>query len=294
MGTRVIRRNRTKNRIKIVILILMLLVGILLMTYIVTTLREDNKQAEEFTGMEKHIKRYAHISIDDATQIFQDINFHGYSSIFENKVLKCLQNLHNEYGLKVTLYVFAELDTFSLRDFPDSYQGEFQANADWLKIGFHSISESSPEGINITDFINGFEQINETIGRIAGKNSIAHVLRLHYWYATDEMVQGLAQRGVTGLLCGDKGEVSYHLTDKQMKNLQLSRDGKITEGIQYYMTDIRLEKTENVETALRDRKNDRILVVFTHAWCFMENQDKMEETVKWLCEHNYEFSFLED
>lgn len=294
MGTRVIRRNQNRNRIKIIILIMMLFAGILLTTYIVTAIWVNTEPSEEFTGMEKHISKYAHISIDDATQIFQDINFHGYDSIFDNEIMACLQDLHEKYELKVTLYVFGELDTFTLEDFPDSYQDEFQANADWLKIGFHSISESSPEDMELSDFINGFEKVNETIDRIAGKDSLAHVLRLHYWYATDEMVQALAQRGVTGLLCGDNGETSYHLTDKQMKNLQLSRDGKITTGIQYYMTDIRLEKTENVETVLMNRKNDRILVVFTHAWVFSENQDKMKKTVKWLHEHGYEFSFLED
>ena len=294
MGTRVIRRNQNRNRIKIIILIMMLFAGILLTTYIVTAIWVNTEPSEEFTGMEKHISKYAHISIDDATQIFQDINFHGYDSIFENEVLNCLQNLHDEYGLKVTLYVFGELDTFALWDFPDTYRQEFRANADWLKIGFHSITEASPEGESLTDFVDGFEKVNDTICRIAGKNSIAHVLRLHYWYATDEMVQALAQRGVTGLLCGDGEDVGYHLTDRQMRNLRLSRDGKITEGIRYYMTDIRLEKTENVESALEDRKNDRILVVFTHAWCFAENQDKMEKAVKWLYGHGYEFSFLED
>lgn len=295
MGSRIVRRNRAKNRIKVVLLILMLLVGILLTTYIVTALGEDREQTEEFTGMQKHIRKYAHISIDDATQIFQDISFHSYDSIFDNQTMMSLQKLHEKYGLKVTLYVFGELDTFDLDSFPDFYKTEFQQNADWLKIGFHSITEQSPEetGLGTEEFLEGFEKVNREICRFAGQDSLAHVLRLHYWYATDPMVEELKERGVEGLLCGRATNECYNLKEKQIKNLLLSRDGKLHTEISYYVTDIRLEKTDDVTGELKKSRNDRIMVIFTHAWCFAENQDKLEEALKWLTNAGYEFTFLE-
>lgn len=295
MGTRSVRRNSNRNRIKIVILIVMLVIATALGVYIFFAVKEE-KMPKDILNREKTITRYAHFSIDDATQIFQDISFHGYESIFENEVLGDLLNLHKKYGLKVTLYVFGELDDFCLWDFPTTYKQEFEENSDWLKIGYHSMKEENPQKIKGTEkeFISDFERVNRTIIQIAGEKSLTHTLRLHYWYAPEWMVQDMKERGVTGLLCSDAGKLSYDLNGQQQDNLYASRDGKLRGHIQYYVTDIRLEKTDDVEASLTDKKGDRIKVVFTHAWCYMDNKDKTEIAIRWLVNHRYQFTFLEE
>lgn len=294
MGTRSVRRNSNRNRIKIVILVLLLLTGIALGTYIFYALRAE-KAPEESLNRVRTIPKYTHFSIDDATQIFQDISFHGYESIFENEVLGKLKDFHEEYGLKATLYVFAKLDTYDLADFPDTYKKEFEDNADWLKIGFHSVTEASPEeeGMTTEEFAEGFQEVNREILAFAGEKSLAHVLRLHYWYATDEMVNVLKEQGIEGLLCNDSKDVCYNLSETENNNLIWSRDGKIKKDIYYYVTDIRLEKTDDIVTALQNKYYDRVVVLFTHAWCFKDNQEKLEGAVRWLTNSGYKFTFLE-
>lgn len=294
MGTRSVRRNSNRNRIKIVILVLLLLLGIALGTYIFYALQAEKTPKEPLNRV-RTIPKYTHFSIDDATQIFQDISFHGYESIFENEVLGKLKDFHEEYGLKATLYVFAKLDTYDLADFPDTYKKEFEDNADWLKIGFHSITEASPEeeGMTTEEFAEGFQEVNREILAFAGEKSLAHVLRLHYWYATDEMVNVLKEQGIEGLLCNDSKDVCYNLSETENNNLIWSRDGKIKKDIYYYVTDIRLEKTDDIVTALQNKYYDRVVVLFTHAWCFKDNQEKLEGAVRWLTNSGYKFTFLE-
>lgn len=295
MGTRSVRRNSNRNRIKIVILVLLLSLAAALGTYIFFALRAE-KTPEEPLNRVKTIPKRAHFSIDDATQIFQDIAFHEYESIFENEVLGKLRNLHEEYGLKATLYVFGKLDTYDLADFPDTYKTEFEDNADWLKIGFHSITETSPEeeGVTTKEFAEGIEKVNQEILDFAGEASLAHVLRLHYWYATDEMVQILKKEGVEGLLCGNDSDSCYNLAKEQAENLLRSRDGIRPGELSYYVTDIRLEKTDDILKALDAHKCDRLVVVFTHVWCFKENEEKLEETATLLKKYGYKYTFLEE
>ena len=294
MGTCSVRRNSNRNRIKIVILVLLLLTGIALGTYIVYALQAE-KTPEEPLNRVRTIPKYTHFSIDDATQIFQDIAFHDYESIFENEVLGKLRDFHEEYGLKATLYVFGKLDTYDLADFPDTYKTEFEDNADWLKIGFHSMTEADPkdEGVTTKEFAEGIEKVNQEILDFAGEESLAHVLRLHYWYATDEMVQVLKKEGVEGLLCGNESNSCYNLNKEQAETLLTSRDGIRPGELSYYVTDIRLEKTDDIFKALDAHKRDRLVVVFTHAWCFQENADKLETALGWLAKMGYEYTFLE-
>lgn len=272
----------------------LLLTGMALCTYIIVSLSRD-KVPEEPIDRIKAIPKYAHISIDDATQIFQDIAFHDYESIFDNEVLGKLRDFHEKYGLKVSLYVFDRLDTYGLEDFPDSYRSEFEDSAEWLKIGFHSITEESPEesGLTAKEFERGFQKVKKEILDFAGEKSFAHVIRLHYWYATDEMVQILQKEDIEGLLCGNDADSCYNLTKEQADNLLKSRDGIKTGEMNYYVTDIRLEKTDDIRKALNAHKHDRLVVIFTHAWCFMDNEDKMEASLEWLEKMNYKYTFLE-
>ncbi|MCH5275271.1 MAG: glycosyltransferase [Lachnospiraceae bacterium] len=251
------------------------------------------------TGMlyiRRPVTKTAHISIDDATLIFQDIYLEEYESIFNNPIMGRLKELHDQYEIRVTLYVYYRVGGFSLWDMPLDYRSEFEENADWLKIGFHSDTEVFTElqEASLEDFIEAYTQVQDAIEEFAGENSLTGVLRLHYWYATEDMVKYLHTQGVEGLLCCDRGEPSYDLTEEETEQLYASRDGILEKNeVTYYATDIRLESTENVGTVLEEHKKDRIIVLFTHAWCFMENGDKLEEVVSALYESGYSFDWLE-
>lgn len=280
MGTRRTKRNRNRFRGISIAVCVALLAGAI-GTGLFFICRKPEKKA--------------HISIDDATMIFQDIWWHEYDSIFENETLGTLQALHEEYDLKVTLYVFGELEEFAIWDFPLTYKSEFRENAYWLQIGFHSGADCGPKEdyASQKEFEEDYRRVESAICRVAGWESVTSVLRLHEWYATEKMIAFLKEQGITALLCRDSKEASYHLTEEQTDALYASRDGKLeVDGITYYATDLRLEKEEDITTVLEEHKKDRTIVIFTHAWCFEENSKKLEEAIQWLEEEGYQFSDL--
>ncbi len=278
MGTHSIKRSGNRFRIVMAAGIMLLAVAVL---------------AGGIFFLKRPVVKTAHISVDDATMIFQDIYWNRYDSIFENQILGKLKELHDEYGMKVTLYVYYKLETFSLQDMPEDYYEEFEENADWLRIGFHSGTELEPDE-SIRDFMTAYANTQEEIKRFAGETTTTKILRLHYWKATDEMVEFLLSQGIKGLLCQDEKTISYDLTQEQIEKLYATRDGILkTDDMIYYVTDIRLETTENINTVLKEKRNDRVLVIFTHAWCFMDNSEKLEEAVRELSEAGYSFEWLE-
>ncbi|MBQ9135764.1 MAG: hypothetical protein IJX66_06705 [Lachnospiraceae bacterium] len=255
-----------------------------------------NEKAEPFvSNSKKQPLKTAHISIDDATSIFQNIVWEGYDSIFENETLGTLQELHEKYDIKVTLYVFGEMESLAIWDFPLTYKDEFRENADWLQIGFHSGEDCDPQEDYATqqEFETDYERTESALWRLAGGDSVTSVLRLHNWYATEKMAAYLQEQGITALLCRDSEEASYSLTEEQTEELYASRDGKLeVGGLTYYVTDIRLEREEDIVATLEERKKDRMLVIFTHEWCFKENSEKLEAAVQWLVQEEYLFSDL--
>ncbi len=290
MGTRKFGRNKYCFRTVIIAVLIIATVSGLLFV-----MRKEPPSSPLRDIRKKQLPKVAHISLDDATMIFQDIWWHEYDSIFDNEILGELQGLHEEYGIKVTLYVFGELESFAIWDFPLEYKAEFRENADWLQIGFHSGAdcESEEDYQSQQEFEMDYNRTQSAIWRLAGGESVTSVLRLHNWYATEEMVAYLQEEGITALLCRDSEEASYHLTEDQVEKLYGSRDGAVeVDGITYYVTDVRLEKAENIIDILEEHKKDRVIVIFTHAWCFAENSEKLEEAVQWLVENEYQFSDL--
>ena len=279
MGTHSIKRSGNRFRIVMAAGIMLLAVAVL-------------------TGgiffLKRPVVKTAHISVDDATMIFQDIYWNRYDSIFENPILGKLKELHDGYGMKVTLYVYYRLETFSLQNMPEDYYEEFEENADWLRIGFHSGTEELESEETIRDFMTAYANTQKEIKRFAGEAATTKILRLHDWKATDEMVDFLLSQGIKGLLCQDEKTISYDLTQEQVEELYATRDGILkTDDMIYYVTDIRLETTENINTVLKENRKDRVLVIFTHAWCFMDNSEKLEEAVRELSEAGYSFEWLE-
>lgn len=239
---------------------------------------------------------YVHFSIDDATQIFQDITINQSDSIFEQPVLKELQKNHESYDIKCTLYIYENLDDYNISQMPDIYRDEFVENAEWLKLGFHGYDEYNPAETGITqqEFEASYDRVCEEIRRFAGEESVTQTLRLHYWYGTEDMLDFLDSKGVRAVLCPDSSTIGYDLTEDENNMLKQSESGVFEDNIIYYKTDMRYENIEKVKDAFEQYKEDQIIVVFTHAWCFEENASKIEDSMEWLTENGYKFTFLEN
>lgn len=174
-------------------------------------------------------------SSDDNILFLQDIteNKDTYHSIFENPYLAIYKKAHDLYGAKVHLNLFYAFDEKGKRSFApertcfdlsmvtDKFKDEFAANADWLKLAFHShaenpaypYSEATAEKIT-EDCI----RVHREIIRFAGPASISNSTTTHFGSGNRECVRALRALGYTSLtgyfqLREGKSWVSYYTPD---------------------------------------------------------------------------------
>ncbi len=163
--------------------------------------------------------------IDDHSFFFRDILQKDYKSIFDCFYLERLRQLNRDYGVKINLNCFnstPERD-FQLAMFPDKYKSEFEDNAHWLRLAFHS--ENEFPGIPYKNAIPeklaaDFDLVAKELKRIAGKAYTAG-LQIHFADVPPSCYKVLADRGVKMLptrsrrLGSTKPRLcDYHLPDE--------------------------------------------------------------------------------
>lgn len=172
-------------------------------------------------------------SSDDNILFLCDINEHKdeYTSIFDNPYLAIYKKAHDLYGAKVHLNLFYEFDDtarknfstsrpyFNLSMMTDKFKDEFTANADWLKLAFHSNSEfpDSPYDNAVPEkIVEDCIRVHREIIRFAGKDSISNSTTTHWGSGNIECMRALRSLGYTSFTgyfdtyCG-KGLVSYYV-----------------------------------------------------------------------------------
>ena len=165
-----------------------------------------------------------HISIDDTTYALQRLSHNHYTSIYEDKFFRYLRCLHQWCNCKVTLYVFEHYGNWSLSDIPNTYRQEFQDAADWLKFGFHAVSEEQKQDNIIPDFEEQFLNVQREIIRFAGESSLAHILRLHYWFYPIVYVHVLKKHNVHTILMNEEQIVNENTINKWRTNIHIEKD----------------------------------------------------------------------
>lgn len=237
-------------------------------------------------------------SIDDSTEILLDIVNNDYNSIFDSPTLGLLKELHETYDLDATLFLFEQLGSFNITDFPDKYREEFVQNSDWLKLGWHGIDDGNPEESGYTgeDLIQSYKRTTDAITRFAGKKSLSQELRVHFWYTDGESaIYSLSDDGIKGLYYCDTDVVGYDFSQEEDALIQSDRDGvfrKKYDGktISYQLTDVRLDNLESDDELLRllnGKAEDRDIVVFTHAWMLQNSAKYIETVCKWAVDNDY-------
>lgn len=217
-----------------------------------------------YLPLRKYSSVPVHVSIDDVELCMKDVasNESSYSSIFHQPFFGELRELHDDFGARFTLYIYAESTDFQIEDVPAKYRNELSANADWLQFGFHAIrpSFSKTETSNLDSFSSAFQRVSQAIERFAGDGSKSSCLRLHYYYATPEERAFLANNGVKMLLTADNpGRESYSLS---------RHDSSFSDSaMRYLATDMRVENMGPfpfIDLARHDECDT--LVLFTHEW----------------------------
>jgi len=192
---------------------------------------EEEIRIRVFVMAEENLKKYR-ISSDDNVRFLQDLTLGSYSSIFDHPYLAVYKKAHDLYGAVVHLNLFYAFDDqarscfsgnlpyFDLSMMTDRYKAEFQANAHWLKLAFHSKSEfpNSPylhaDGKTIRE---DCLAVCREICRFAGRESLSDSTTVHWGDVTLEglrALRALGLRSLTGFFELDESGnpmVSYHV-----------------------------------------------------------------------------------
>ena len=152
--------------------------------------------------------RLIHFSFDDIHYCLEDItkNVGVYSSIFDNPFFSRLKTLHDTFGVKFSLFVFAsatdsEGNPWSISSVTTSFANEFASCSDWLKFGVHTLGSYGLSKNMILSF--------------AGANSLDTCPRGNGFAGSLAIIEAARDIncGIVGLLGADDTRNSYYLDE---------------------------------------------------------------------------------
>lgn len=168
-------------------------------------------------------------TVDDNIRFLKEIAERRPVSLFDHPYLKMYRRLHEAHGVKVQLNLFERLENFDLSQMPDTYRKEWEAQAHWLKLSFHSREETFHpyETAAYDQVFTDCQRVHEEILRFATASNLAKTTTIHWCQTTEEGVRALYDLGVEGLLGlfgnGENPKTSYSLAEDYAKEL---RQGK--------------------------------------------------------------------
>lgn len=236
-----------------------------------------------------------HFSVDDCIEIFKELTDKQdcFKSMFDQPILGYLKELHEAYGIKVSLYCFYEdLNGFNLSQATDLYAKEFMDNSDWLKLGFHGknchllydAASAEEAAQDYTVFIKELQRI------CGGSASITKVVRLSGFQGNRDAVLAMrdCSHGIRGLFTADDSRKSYYKEADYS-----SEEDVVMDAIHYYHTDLRVENCSWRSIRLPDQQKKS--VIFTHEY-YLQSQKMQIRLEKLFCicvKEGRKFSFFE-
>ena len=248
-------------------------------------------------------------TVDDNVRFLKEINKAQYESLFDHPYLAMYRRLHESYNLCVQLNLFYRSADFDLSQMTDRYRAEWEKNADWLKLSFHS-KEESPRPYEHSDYGEMFAdcaKVHREIVRFAGEKSLASSTTVHFCLATEEGIRALYDNGVRGLLglygADQRPNRSYQSTEEECLRLRAG-DTVISRGIAYGGIDIILNAydTETITARLAAIADLMLIKVMIHEQYFYpdypryqaEFEEKLDATFSFLASRGYESCFFEE
>ena len=254
------------------------------------------------------MKRFC-FTVDDNIIFLKEITQNGLKSIFDHPYLALYRHLHEKYDLKIQLNLFYDAYGFTLSEVSDKHRREWEANADWLKLSFHSRKaiprpyENSGYGEMFADC----ELTHREILRFASEASLAKTTTIHYCLATEEGVRALADLGVRGLLgiygTSENPQGSYYSASEECDEL---RQGKtVTQnGMDFAGIDIVLNSStkDAILSRLASLSDRELIKVMIHEQYFYphdrhyqpEFAEKLDATFAFLADNGFKSVFFEN
>ena len=269
---------------------------------------------------DRHSRPRYRFSIDDNSFFLRDLVRQGHRSLFDCDYLAGLRRLHRDYGttFTVNLFRFTPEKDLDLADFPARYRGEWQDNADWLRLAFHAEAEfpdrpyeyASPQKLAAD-----LDCVAAEIERFAGAEAYAPPTVLHWGMCQPASLRVLRERGVTALSgmfrlgSHDRYDVNYNLDSRRSE--YLSRHDALVDtdsGIVFSMIDLICNGTPVAETVpilqarMADPATAEVMDLFTHEqyfWPFYRNYvpdhfERLETAIRCVTEAGYAPVFLHE
>jgi len=141
-------------------------------------------------------------TIDDNIRLLHSLSAGKEESLFSTPYLALIKRLHEKYDLKVQLNLFYEMPGFDLSQMTDRFKTEWEQNAHWLKLSFHSRLENEDPYIcaGYDEVYADCAAVHRQILRFAGEKSLAETTTIHYCQLTPDGLRALKDLGVRGLL----------------------------------------------------------------------------------------------
>lgn len=248
-------------------------------------------------------------TVDDNIRFLKELTCGEFVSIFDHPYMAMYKRLHDRFGLKVQLNLFDRTEGFDLSQMTARFKEQWQENAHWLKLSFHSDVENQWPYTHAPyeEVFRDCAKVQERILRFASKASLAETTTVHYCSMTCDGVRALQHNGVKGLLglFGDDEHplTSYALSEKAACEI---RSGKILrqDGMAFAPIDLVINTVSAEEGQGRLRK----LLHRDHIWIMIHEQyfykdyfayqpdfeEKVAAMVSMLREEGYESLFFEE
>ena len=255
------------------------------------------------------MKKQFTFTIDDNIWFLREVTNGEYPSLFSHPYSRSLKELHEQFGVKIQLNLFYQDSLFTLAEMTEKYKDEWEQNADWLKLSFHSLLENRYpyENSDYQEVYGDCQKVQNEILRFAGKNSLAKTTTVHCCRTTEEGVRALVDCGVKGLLglFGEDEETrtSYALPEVFAERLRRGEIVCVNE-VTFAKIDVILNLFDipSILEQLRDLRDRNVIRVMIHEQFFYPDyvryqpnfKEKLEATFSYLQECGFSSCFFED
>jgi len=246
-------------------------------------------------------KRFV-FTIDDNIRFLRELSEKNAESIFSHPYTKMLKELHEMFEVKIQLNLFYRDKQFNLSSFLKKYRDEWECNADWLKLSFHSKEENicPYENSGYEQVYNECKKVEEEILRFAGEQSLAKTTTVHWCQTTLEGLKALKNcniRGLLGLYGSEDDPATSYLTPEE--DCKVIRVGGIAhvDGMAFTGIDVVLNGCEipDILAKLQALATRDFVKIMIHEQYFYEDysgyqvnfRDKLEKSFEFLISNGF-------
>ena len=209
-------------------------------------------------------------TVDDNIRFLKELMETTPVDMFRHPYLAMYRRLHEALGVKVQLNLFYEMPGFDLSRMTDRYREQWQENAHWLKLSFHSrLEDVRPyEFSGYDEVFSHCKRVQDQILRFAGRDSLGKTTTIHYCRNTVDGLRALKDQGVLGLLglygTDEKPRVSYSVPESLARSIRRG-NVEIFEGISMGSIDMVINDVPSLQQiprleALLPRQQIRVMI----------------------------------